>query len=127
MPFKIIKGNVRPEPAGKINVRLNKEGIEMNNAIKRRKESQKQHEIVQNRIKRLQEIERRESIKVERIKAQIDKFNVIRKVQSEYLQRRKEDIEKYRQEQDLKKLEVRAFKDNIANNLKLKKEEVLIK
>ena len=61
LPFRIIKNtSVKPEPLGNINIKLNKEGVEMNNAIKRRKESQKQHEQIQNRIKHLQDAERRE-------------------------------------------------------------------
>ena len=128
LPFRIIKNtSVKPEPLGKINIKLNKEGVEMNNAIKRRKESQKQHEQIQNRIKHLQDAERREIFKAQRIQAQIDKFNTIRKVKSEYMQKRKEDMYKYKVQQELKKKQVKDMKNSILDNLKLKKEEILVK
>ena len=85
----------------------------MINAMRRRKESQKQHEVIQNRIRRLQDLERRENLQMEKIKSQMEKFNVIRKVQSEYMQKRNEAIEKSRIEIESKKKEVKHFKEQI--------------
>ena len=36
VPFKILKNLKKPEPMGKINVKLNKEGVEMINAVRRK-------------------------------------------------------------------------------------------
>ena len=57
---------------------MNKEGIEMVHAVKRRKETQKQHEILANRIRHLNEIDRKENFKMRKIKNEIDKFNKIK-------------------------------------------------
>lgn len=103
VPFKILnKKEISPLRPGRVGVKLNKEGIEMLNAIKRRKESQKQHDTIINRIKHLQEAERKENFKMQQIQTQIEKFNAIkygfvhidkftnylnRKTQSEFLQK----------------------------------------
>lgn len=86
----------------------------MINAVRRRKESQKQHDIILNRIKRLQDLERRENLQMHKIKSQMERFNTIRKVQSEYFQKRSEAMELTRQEQEAKKREVKMFKDKIS-------------
>lgn len=64
---------------------------------------------------------------MQKIKSQIDKFNNIRKVQSEYLQKRKEVIEKDKREKEEKRKEVRTLKDQIQNSIKVKRQELFYK
>lgn len=44
---------------------------------------------------------------------QIDRFNSVRKVKSEYIQKRMEDMENYKLEQEMKKNQVKVFKESI--------------
>ena len=43
------------------------------------------------------------------------------------MQKRKEDMYKYKVQQELKKKQVKDMKNSILENLKLKKEEILVK
>ena len=43
------------------------------------------------------------------------------------MQKRKEDMYKYKVQQELKKKQVKDMKNSILDNLKLKKEEILVK
>ena len=43
------------------------------------------------------------------------------------MQKRKEDMYKYKVQQELKKKQVKDMKNTILDNLKLKKEEILVK
>ena len=53
--MKIVQKQKERIPPPKLNLRLNKEGVEMVRAIKRRKETQNQYDILANRIKHLKE------------------------------------------------------------------------
>lgn len=124
LPFKILP---KAEKYKKLNIKLNREGVEMVNAVRRRKESQKQHEILQNRIRHLNDVERRENLQMIRIKTQIQKFNDIRKVQSEYSHKRNEVLENSRREEKEKYQAAQVFKNRIKENIKQKREEMLIR
>jgi hypothetical protein len=105
-------------------VKLNRDGVEMVNAVKRRKESQLQHDTVVNRIKHLQDLERKKAQQIKQIKDKMDRFKQIRIVQSQYLLKRNEILKKSREEKDKKKYEVKLFKQQIESNIRIQREEV---
>mmetsp|Transcript_15469 Transcript_15469/g.13506 ORF Transcript_15469/g.13506 Transcript_15469/m.13506 type:complete len:196 (-) Transcript_15469:23-610(-) len=99
----------------------------MVNAIKRRKETKKQHEVLANRIKHLQAVDKKENFEMKKIKTQIDKFNNIRKVKSQYEQKRREVLDYQKKEQDVKYKAAQMFKQQIQESIRIKREELLIK
>ena len=66
-------------------------------------------------------------MKWNKIKSQIEKFNSIRKVKSEYEQKRREVIENSKKEQDEKYKAAQVFKYQIEESIRQKRKEVLIK
>ncbi|CAI2378208.1 unnamed protein product [Moneuplotes crassus] len=126
LPF-IILSKKDKSPSKKLNLKLKKEGIEMVNAVKRRKETQRQHKILENRIKHLQVIEKKENDRMKKIQSQIEKFNLIRKVRSEYFQKRIEMKEKFKEEQDQKYKAAQSYKKQIEQSIKQKRQDLVIR
>lgn len=99
----------------------------MVNAVKRRKETQRQHEILENRIKHLQAIEKKENDRMKKIQTQIEKFNLIRKVRSEYFQKRNEMKEKFKEEQNQKYKAAQSYKKHIQQSIRQKREDLVVR
>ena len=82
---------------------MHKDGIELLAAAKRRKESEQQHLMLQNRISHLEHSHQREHLKMQQIQLQMSKINSIRNIKSEVMMRRNEQLEKSKEEQESKK------------------------
>lgn len=126
LPFIILTKKDKI-PNRKLNIKHKKEGIEMLNAVRRRKETKNNYEILANRIKHLKAAERKENSKIRKIQSQIEKCNLVRKVRSEYLNIRSEIQEKERKEQDEKYKQAQSYKKAIQESIKQKRLDLITK